>query len=204
MATETSSSAYPPARDSAPQVNMKPRTSSTVPKAAAEFAVRAGSSCFEAARTLATRRGRGKHGVRQVSLCVALLREAVHFRHPGAMHALGNWYVHGIGVKKNHVMAFTLFRRAARLGDIDAQYELGVCLERGHGTRRSHRGAAIWYERAGRAGDSMAQYAMGRVYQYGLGRPVSAARARMWYRRAMEGGEKGANVALRSVRSDSR
>ena len=40
-----------------------------------------------------------------------LLRLAADDGHVGAVYALGNWYLHGIGVRKNYRKAFTHFRK---------------------------------------------------------------------------------------------
>ncbi|MCC8100144.1 MAG: cell envelope integrity protein TolA, partial [Clostridiales bacterium] len=58
---------------------------------------------------------------------------------------------------KDYDGAFTLFEKAARLGDADAQYNLGVCYNNGIGVTEDKAKAADWWEQAARQGHAVAQ-----------------------------------------------
>src|SRR5262249_30671028 len=65
--------------------------------------------------------------------CVDLLKASATQGNRFAQYALGNWYIHGIGVRKNYKAAYLYFLSSAKQEHALAQYNLGVSLEKGKG-----------------------------------------------------------------------
>ncbi|MCC8064114.1 MAG: sel1 repeat family protein, partial [Clostridiales bacterium] len=68
---------------------------------------------------------------------------------------------------KDYDGAFTLFEKAARLGDADAQCNLGVCYNNGIGVTEDKAKAADWWGQAARQGHAVAQCNLGVCYANG-------------------------------------
>jgi TPR repeat protein len=112
--------------------------------------------------------------------------------------------------------AFTVFERAAHLGDATAQYNAGVCLGKGRGVKQDLSKAAEWYEKAAEQGDAMAQFRLALCFAAGKVSPAfrslqpraspplllfrrtaqgidkDGERAVQWYERAADQGHGGA------------
>jgi TPR repeat protein len=121
--------------------------------------------------------------------CVGLLQRAGAAGHRDALYALGSWYIHGVGVRKNRRRAASFFEAAAARGHVLAYYDLAVCYELGAGRGKDLGKAFSLYRRAAEGGDRDAQGELGRCYYHGLGTRRNAARALYWFRRAARRGD---------------
>jgi uncharacterized protein len=73
------------------------------------------------------------------------LRLASAYGHPGAQFALGEMYLEGNGVKKNHQQAMKWLTAAARKRHAGAQALLGDLYWGGKGVKKDHTRALMWY-----------------------------------------------------------
>ena len=97
-----------------------------------------------------------------------------------AVYALGNWFAHGIHVRKNRRKAHDLFVEAARANVPEALFNLGVSHENGwHGPKDSV-AAYLCYLRAATLGDLDSIYEVFRCLQDGVGTTKDPAAARIW------------------------
>jgi len=65
-------------------------------------------------------------------------------------------YEHGRGVGQDYLHAYSLYCRAALLGDAEAAYSLGWMYFNGRGLRKAPEIALGWFKRAAKAGDAYA------------------------------------------------
>jgi len=125
-----------------------------------------------------------------------LLRAAAEKGHSEAQYALGNWYGHGIGVRKNYKRAYGYFLSAAKQGHPLAQYELASALEMGKGTERNPNEAFRWYHAAASGGNADAESELARCYLYGIGTRRNHKKAAEWCHKAAKSGKPDAQHAL--------
>ena len=112
------------------------------------------------------------------------------------LYLMGNNYYYGQnGVKKNYIMAFESFRKAAEQGNPKAIYQLGFCYEKGDGVDKDEKLSIAWYKKAipelismSELGDSDSQCYLGECYQKGLTLPKDFSKAAEWFHRAAKQG----------------
>ena len=68
-----------------------------------------------------------------------------------ALYNLGQAHNTGMGVAKDQVEAFELFKQSANLGDLDAQCNLGVAYDNGYGVNQDLAEAVKWWRKAAEA-----------------------------------------------------
>ncbi len=95
-------------------------------------------------------------------LCEAfeLFRIAAHGGDPSAQNTLAYFYDHGIGTNKQPDKAVTLYRRAARHGDMCACANLGIIYR----DKGAFRWAKFWFKRAIERGDADSALELARLY----------------------------------------
>ena len=76
-------------------------------------------------------------------LCLRLLQKLSKQGNSLADYALGNWHIHGLGVRKNYGKAFRYFLSAAQKGHPSAQYDVGVSYEKGEVRKKISRRLSI-------------------------------------------------------------
>lgn len=76
---------------------------------------------------------------------------------PAAQTALGECYLWGLGVPKNHRVAMKWFRKAAKQGYAEAQNKLGHGYAFGWGVRHDKKKAVEWYTKAVKQGHCTAR-----------------------------------------------
>jgi TPR repeat protein len=145
---------------------------------------------------------RAEHLARQADknggpLPLALLQEAAATGYPPALYALGNWYLHGKGFRKDRKQAVRFLKQAAANKYPYAEYDLAVCYELGQGgLPKDPKAAFLWYRRAAEDGDVDAMTEVGRCYYHGLGTKKDFAKSFAWYGRAADLGASDAQYAL--------
>jgi TPR repeat protein len=145
---------------------------------------------------------RAEHLARQADksggpLPLTLLQKAASTGYPPAIYALGNWYLHGKGVRKDRKQAVRLLKKAAASKHPEAEYDLAVCYELGQGgLPKDPKAAFLWYRRAAEDGDVDAMTEVGRCYYHGLGSKKDFAKAIKWYGKAADRGASDAQYAL--------
>jgi uncharacterized protein len=93
---------------------------------------------------------------------------------------LGNMYLHGTGVPKDHEKALLWSGKAARQGGALAQHDLGYMYYRGIGVPRDYARAAYWHRKAAEQGFGPSQLGMGVMYALGQGVPQDYVLAHKW------------------------
>lgn len=97
--------------------------------------------------------GRAAYNKQQWKEAITHLRPAAEKDDPRAQILLGNMYADGYGVEKSEEEAFTLYYRAAVLGNTDGMVAVATLYQTGTGVARNDRMAIDWFERAARAGN---------------------------------------------------
>jgi TPR repeat protein len=77
-----------------------------------------------------------------------------------AFNSVGYFFDHGIGTKKNSVIAYAWYRRSALRGNLAGCLNLGAWYREAGNWRRSK----FWFEKAYAQGDGSAAYELGRIY----------------------------------------
>ncbi|TPX75620.1 hypothetical protein CcCBS67573_g03101 [Chytriomyces confervae] len=75
-------------------------------------------------------------------------KKASDLGHSRACNNLGELYMTGRGIKRNDVVGFGLFRRAAMAGLPEAEYNMGRCCREGRGCTKNEEQAIMWFRRA--------------------------------------------------------
>ncbi|KAJ3404768.1 hypothetical protein HDU80_002371 [Chytriomyces hyalinus] len=75
-------------------------------------------------------------------------KKASDLGHSRACNNLGELHMTGRGVKRNDVVGFGLFRRAAMAGLPEAEYNMGRCCREGRGCTQNEEQARMWFRRA--------------------------------------------------------
>lgn len=83
---------------------------------------------------------------------------------PKAIYQLAHKLDTGQGVRRNEVLAFKWYRRAAELGHAAAQRELGSMYDAGRGVAENDVEAKRWYFAAAFQGDAQAQFMLGKYH----------------------------------------
>jgi TPR repeat protein len=97
---------------------------------------------------------------------------------------LGQMYLDGVGVARDHTAALEWFLRAARKGSCEAMNMVGRCYENGWGADEALAAAATWYRSSADAG----QYNYANMLFDGRGVDLDREQAVIWYRRAADQG----------------
>jgi TPR repeat protein len=101
---------------------------------------------------------------------------------------LGQMYLDGVGVARDHAAALAWFLRAARKGSCEAMNMAGRCYENGWGAEPDPATAATWYRLSADAGHDWGQYNYANVLFDGQGVDQDREHAIIWYKRAAEQG----------------
>jgi TPR repeat protein len=83
--------------------------------------------------------------------------------------SLARLYEEGIGVKKNPVEAFVLYRKSAKQGNVGAMGNLGDCYREGFGVAKDEKEAFRWYQKAAELGNDGARRQLAFCYEFGRG-----------------------------------
>ncbi|CAO0799487.1 unnamed protein product [Mucor circinelloides] len=89
-------------------------------------------------------------------------------------------------VKPDLDLAFELYTKSAKAGDMDGQFQIAYMLSNGIGVTKSVDSAFPWYTKSAEQGHKTAQYSLGMYYENGLGIPVDLERAKQWYTMAAD------------------
>ncbi|QND54569.1 sel1 repeat family protein (plasmid) [Phyllobacterium sp. 628] len=100
-----------------------------------------------------------------------------------AMFGIGDLYLLGEGVPKDHAEAAKWYRRAAELGYGRAQSYLGAMYRNGDGVPQNKDEALRWYHKAADQNIPAALNALGDMYLNGEGVPKSESEAMKWYQK---------------------
>lgn len=101
---------------------------------------------------------------RKYTEAISILNKLIELNDPTAMNMLGLMYVEGMGVEKDGLKAFNLFKRSVEKDFIKAYYNLGKCYEYGIGTEIDIEKAIELYKKGYDKGDSKCAYALGKIY----------------------------------------
>ncbi|CAB4390905.1 unnamed protein product [Rhizophagus irregularis] len=88
---------------------------------------------------------------------------------PSNIRHLGYCYQYGIGIEKNEIRAFQLYKEAAEKGHINSKYDLGRCYLHGVGIEKNEIKAFELYKEVAQNGHITSIYELGECYQYGMG-----------------------------------
>ena len=133
----------------------------------------------------------------------AVLTRMAEAGDPVAQTRLGTMYAEGAGVKQDHAIANSWFRKAADQGKLSAQFLLGRNYEKGIGTAQDYLAAAYWYRKAADEGYADAQINLGFMYYYGRGVTQYYSAAADWFRKAADQGYAPAQKALRMAEAEA-
>lgn len=100
-----------------------------------------------------------------------------------AQMKLGYIYQHGLGVKKDPLLAIRWYKKSAQYGNVIAQYQLGEMYLLGVGVARNVDVALKYYKKAAKQDFVPAMLAMGYIMQVDK---LNYQRARDWYQKAAE------------------
>jgi TPR repeat protein len=114
------------------------------------------------------------------------------------------WMYHtGKGVKKDLVVAFDWYEKAAKQNHPIAQNNVGVFYEQGLSVGKSATNAAKWYREAAEWGYPYAQYNLGTLYLEGRGVKRDEKEAQFWLQIAALQGVEQAIAALQKMSPES-
>eukprot|EP01105_Mastigella_eilhardi_P024726 TRINITY_DN6504_c0_g1_i2.p1 TRINITY_DN6504_c0_g1~~TRINITY_DN6504_c0_g1_i2.p1 ORF type:complete len:694 (-),score=169.50 TRINITY_DN6504_c0_g1_i2:1035-3050(-) len=120
---------------------------------------------------------------------------------PRGIARLAALHFAGVGVPENHTLAFSLFLRAAAMGDAEAQNNVGVMYRDGDGTFASLSEAQKWFEQAAVQDEPWALFNLAELYELGRVPATDAtAKAAELYTRASELGNPIAEEKLVALR----
>jgi hypothetical protein len=112
---------------------------------------------------------------------------AVKSGHPPAMCALGDMYLNGHGVEKNHRTALRLYRKAVRYGDTNAQCDVDnltrvmadagdmkaqLRVGKAYADKREYDMAVYWFRKAAEQGYPKAQYNLAVLREWAANRTL--------------------------------
>lgn len=116
------------------------------------------------------------------------MHTAIKQKLPEAIVALGRQYYLGSGREKDYATAFSLFKKAAEMGDRKGQFYLGSLYEFGKGVPQDKKLAVHYFDLAARQGDAAAINNLAVAYGRGDGVEQDFEKARLLYERAARGG----------------
>lgn len=127
----------------------------------------------------------------QAQMLIAQLTQAAEAGQASAQYVLGQLYLHGGPVEKNHLHSVIWLTQAAKQADRRAMYALGkLYLEEDDFST-----AMRWFQQAAELGDTLAQYRLGKLLLES-GDVGCGAEAVRWLTGAAEGGNQYAQYAL--------
>jgi TPR repeat protein len=102
---------------------------------------------------------------------------------------------------KDNDTAFTLWLKAAEMGNRGAQSNVGVCYDQGWGTAADKAKAVYWYQKAADQGHGQSCFNLANSYLDGTGGlPVDKEKAVYWYGKAVEAGYEKAKAKLEELK----
>ncbi len=110
--------------------------------------------------------------------------ELLEFDYPPAFTNLGIAYMNALGVARNHEKAFTLFFRAADMGEPTALLHLGSMYMLGIHVAQNDSLAFCYYSRSAQLGSAAAMNVLGRFYKEGRFVEADVVAARKWLRQS--------------------
>lgn len=127
-------------------------------------------------------------GTSDPSTAVVALESAAGLGNLESARDLGQAYLDGKGVAKDHTSALKWFKLAANNGDRDSQFQTALMLERGEGAPRDTAAAVDMYRRAAAQGSAPAANNLGVLVQWGDGTASNPQEAVEWFKKASEWG----------------
>lgn len=119
--------------------------------------------------------------LKDIAQAVIWLEKASNSTSSVARYELGRLYEQGLGVPKDYMRAFRLYKASAGLGRYrKAQFALGNLYFKGRGTLQNYDLAIDWFRKAAWGGHPIAQYLLGAMYSEGWAMDVDAMEAYMW------------------------
>jgi len=121
---------------------------------------------------------------------------------------LGQMYIEGYGVLKDHKEAARWWIKAAEQGNALAQFSLAKKYQGGKGVLQDHKEAVRWYRKAAEQGYGPAQLDLGEMYHSGLGAFEDYVTAYAWFNIAGGKRDVGAlakyrkNTIIRTMTAD--
>ncbi|MBT7957972.1 MAG: sel1 repeat family protein [Akkermansiaceae bacterium] len=104
-----------------------------------------------------------------MKLAESWLKKAAEVKHPGAMRALGEFYLSADPARQNFSKARDWFSRLNQLGDSYGLYYLGQIHENGWGTVKSQETALDYYRQGAKQKVPPAIYRLATFHEHGLG-----------------------------------
>jgi hypothetical protein len=138
------------------------------------------------------------------SLIAMACRVAAEVDSPTGMRDLGDLYLEGKGVAKDHLQALVWFQKAAEAGDPEGMMDVGFMYSGGRGVKHDDTQAASWYRRAGEAGNVTAMVNLGNLYEEGRGVKQDDSLAAAWYGKAAEAGNTDGMRLLANMYEEGR
>lgn len=102
--------------------------------------------------------------------------------------ALGDLYLHGLGVEQNDQLAFENYMQAAAQGEETALNQIGWMYQNGCGTDADPEQAFFWYNEAAQKGSDVGMANLAFCYQNGYGVGQDAEVAAEWFKKSAEAG----------------
>ena len=115
---------------------------------------------------------------------------------PAALAALAGLHAHGLGVVRNHELAYQFFSKAAHGGHVDAQFHVGYAQLEGRGTDVDLDSARGWLKGAADQGHVAAMTYLARSFREVIAEVADPDQARGWYEKAHAAGAVDALVSL--------
>lgn len=117
---------------------------------------------------------------------IRLIEKGAGLGDPSSSILLGDCYLNGLGVKKDPVRAFDIYRTVASSGDPVGLYTLGCCHVNGIGTKTNYIEAAKVFQKASEFLFPPALYELGGCYSEGLGVESNEVKAVELYQKAAD------------------
>lgn len=124
------------------------------------------------------------------------LKEAARLGIPGAQAFLGEMYLFGYGIDKDHIQAVEWLVKATASGNRRSQFNLGLAYDYGAGVSKNTKTAISWYEKSAKQNYQPAQMRLAVHYLKGDAVEKSDKKAAQWFRRAAELGNAEAQYHL--------
>jgi uncharacterized protein len=143
---------------------------------------------------------KGLHGPPDYNKSLDYYQLAVERNSPQGYNFLGYHYKHGLGVKKNPVLAFQYFMASFQLGDrSDSCLYLGLSLLEGEGVAKDQVSALNYFLEGAKFGNKDCMYNAGVSFEKGEGTEIDLPRALEYYTMAYHHGHALASDAVSVV-----
>ena len=106
--------------------------------------------------------------------------------HKQAQYKLATYYQKGMGIRKNYMAAFLLFKELHKKGNIEATFSLGRYYYYGICVKKNFTTAIDYFKKASDAGHAAATFYMGLCFEYGRGTKKDLNKAVIWYKKAID------------------